>query len=360
MGISLKEAYGDNAILEKFPKPDYSHISTNIVVHKAIWIDFADIDFEDIRGNDARASVQDVGHIENLKFSFSAGVIINEELGAVKYRGEGYPKPYKLKYGFGRTIAQQELGVKGWAFNQIEGTPTEIEDVQSFENEPKAPKSTNKEQDIIKVKSKQVKEGRISNNEDVIRANLKKTYPRRPKKSLERIAAAIFLNNSTSVKFEYYTEAKIKNWRDNYYAGWFAIGGDWDRELQSHGYTTIIGGLYRTFHRARQNYADTGFVSYVNAFTGQVSKGSTLEQQRASIINEYIKLRVIDAIVYGTDVKFLTLNGFFPQEISKDNWSSFIEIDQVELEKKVKSKIRTAKAERKLRSSALLPKYVAA
>ena len=68
--------------------------------------------------------------------SFGAGVILNEELGAVKFRGNEYPQPWVLKYGYGRTLAQIELGIKGWAFNPIEGTDTEIEDVQSFENEP--------------------------------------------------------------------------------------------------------------------------------------------------------------------------------------------------------------------------------
>jgi len=342
MSITLKDAYGDDAILKRFPKPNYSHISTDIKVHDAIWIPFDDIYINDEEGNIARAdgTAEDRSHVPDLKNSFAAGVILNEELGAVAPQPKGSPTPWKLKYGFGRTYAQMELGVNGWAFNILEGTQTEIEDVQSFENEPKAPKVINKERDIIRLKSKQVKEGRISNNEDDIYANLKKTYPRRKKPSLDRIAAGIFEENDTPVKFAYYTDAKIKLWRKDHCAEWFEIGGKWDQTLQSYGYTTIIGGLYRTFHRARQNYSEGGFVSYVHAFTGQVSKGSTLEQQRTSIVNEYIKLRVIDALVYDNDVKFLSLNGFFPQAYGIDHWSSFREIDQDKLEKKVKQAIR--------------------
>ena len=350
--LSLKEAYGNHAILKLFPKPDYSHISKNIIVGDAIWIPFDDIYIDDDIGNDARSDGQDPAHVQDLKHSFGAGVILNEELGAVRRQPEGSPKPWVLKYGYGRTLAQQELGVKGWAFNPIEGTDTEIEDVQSFENEPKAPKAINKEKDIIRIKSKQVKEGRISNNEDEIYANLKKTYPRRAKASLDRIAAGIFETNDTPIKYAYYTDSKIKLWRENHYSGWFAIGGNWDRGAQAHGFTSKVGGLYRTYHRARSNYSETGFVSYVNVFAGQVSKGSTLEQQREAIVNEYINLRVIDALTYGVNVKFLSLNGFFPQSYGKDKWSEFILIDQKEMELKVKAAIKAKKKLIKLQSAA--------
>ena len=350
--LLLKEAYENDAILKLFPKPNYSHISPNIKVGDAIWIDFDDIYIDDELGNIARSDGQSPNHIEDLKYSFSAGVIVNEELGAVKRQPEGSPKPWVLKYGFGRTFSQMELGVNGWAFNPIDGTDTEIEDVQSFENEPKAPKSINQEKDIIRIKSKQVKEGRLSNNEDDIYANLKKTYPRRKKESIARIAAGIFEENNTPVKYAYYTDAKIKLWRKNHCADWFEIVGDWDSKKQAFGFTSKIGGLMRTFHRARVKYAEGGFVSYVNTFTGSVSKGSTLDDQRVSIVNEYIRLRVVDALVYGVNIKFLTLNGFFPQAHGIDKWSKFIEIDQDSLEKKVKAAIKIAKKKRSIGDAA--------
>ena len=350
--LFLKEAYRDDAILKLFPKPNYSHISENIKVGDAIWIDFKDIYIDDEEGNFARADGQDQSHVDDLKMSFGAGIILNEELGAVKFRGNEYPKPWVLKYGYGRTFAQMELGVKGWAFNPIEGTDTEIEDVQSFEKEPKAPKSTNQEKDIIRIKSRQVKLGTLSNNEDIIYANLKKTYPRRKTESLNRIAAGIYEDNNTPIKYAYYTDAKIKLWRDNHCADWFEIVGDWDSKKQEFGFTSKIGGLMRTFHRARVKYAEGGFVSYVNTFTGSVSKGSTLDDQRVSIVNEYIKLRVVDALVYGVNIKFLTLNGFFPQAHGIDKWSKFIEIDQDSLEKKVKAAIKIAKKKRSIGDAA--------
>ena len=45
--LLLKEAYENDAILKLFPKPNYSHISPNIKVGDATWIDFDDIYIDD-------------------------------------------------------------------------------------------------------------------------------------------------------------------------------------------------------------------------------------------------------------------------------------------------------------------------
>ena len=174
--------------------------------------------------------------------------------------------------------------------------------------------------------------------------HLKKTYPRRKKPSLERIAAGIYEDNNTPVKYAYYTDAKIKLWRENHSKDWFEMKGAWDKKRQEHGFTTHNGGLYRTMYRAAMKYAKDGTTSYVNCFTGIVSKGSTLEDQRLSCIAEYVRLRVNYAVVYGTNPCFLRLNGFFPQAWGKDKWKEFIKIDMKKIEKRIAKeiKLRTA------------------
>ena len=77
-----------------------------------------------------------------------------------------------------------------------------------------------------------------------------------------------------------------------------------------------------------------------------------MEQQRLSILNEYIQLRVDAYMTYGKDVKFFTLNGFFPQSFGVDKWSDFILIDQDALEKKVKEAIKFAIKSREVQSAA--------
>jgi hypothetical protein len=349
--ITLKESYGNDDILEQFPKPDYSHISKRITVSDAKWIPFNMIHIDEDIGNIARSNKnkEDLGsRVDALVISFTAGVLTNQELGAVVHRGVGengepYKQPYKLAYAFGRTLAQMEIGVDGWAFNVIAGTEKEIEDACSYENEDPLPKTPNKEQDIISIKSGQVKKGTLSNKEEIILADLRKTYPRRANASILRIAAGIFEENNTSLKYAYYTSAKIKLWRNDHCFKHFEIDGGFDQDLKQWGYTSKKGGLYRTIHRSLTKYAETGFPSYVHVFGGQVTKGSTMELQREAIIDEYITLRVNHAIVYGKDVKFLTLKGFFPQIFGKDKWCDFVPIDQELLEDRVQRSINGKK-----------------
>ena len=346
--IKLKEAYGNDAILKQFPKPNYSHISTDIEISNAKWILFKDIFIDDDNGNPARLHGQDPGHIEELKYSFASGVNTALPIGAVKERslspdGTSYPKPYELVYAFGRTLAQIESGVEGWAFNIISADQTVMEDIQSFENEDTFPKSKNKEEDITQIKVKQIQDGRLSKKEDVILANLKKTYPGRKKASIDSIAAKIFKSIGVVAKYAYYQEAKINLWRENHASTWFEVAGKLDKNEKMHGFTSKIGGLYRTWHRAATIKAETGKNSYVNCFTDTVTKGSDLHQQREHIKQEYINLRVNHAVLYGKDLNFLRLNGLFPQEQKVDDWKNFILFDQKEIERLVKKGIRDHK-----------------
>ena len=91
-------------------------------------------------------------------------------------------------------------------------------------------------------------------------------------------------------------------------------------------------------------YAKDGTTSYVNCFTGTVSKGSTLKQQRDAVIEEYIKLRVNYYKVYGSNPCFLRLNGYFPQSVGVDKWSEFVKIDMKKIEKRIAKEIANANA----------------
>jgi len=350
---SLKDAWSNRNTsegidLKTFPKPDYSHIIDNDLISNPIWIKFDDIFIDDDEGNPARTDGQSTSHIEELKYSFANGVQTSSPLGAVMERplqpdGTKHEKPFMLMYGYGRSLAQIELGVDGWAFNTIDATETEWEDIQSYENEDVAPKSPNKERDIVQVKTKQINEGRLAKTENAVMSNLKKTYPSRRKPSLDRIAAMIFENVGIQSKYAYYSESKIGLWRDNHASQWFGFNGEWDTYRNQYGYTSVKGGVYRTWNNALIKYAETGQKSYVNCFANTVSKGSTLIDQRQSIVREYIKLRVNHAIVYGKNIKFLTLNGFFPQQQKVDNWKSFIELNQDDIELQVKQGINAAR-----------------
>lgn len=326
-----------------FPKPDYSHISEKIKVGDPIWIDFDDMYIDD-EGNIARDHDGGYGpHIEDLKVSFSSGVRTNEELGAVIDRGNGNPKRYELKYSYHRTDALQNLGRKGHWYYPIIANNSEWLDICSVENEPKPPKLANKEQEIVAIQANQIELGHLENDEDKIKQRLAKVYPTRPKKSLERIAQGIFQMKKTSVRFQYWTNPKIKRWRDENYEGHFEIDGNLDKTRNMYGFTAKIGGLYRTFHRARMKYAEDGKKSYVSCYTGQITPKETLKEQRESIFNEYVSLRLADYKTYGVDRCFVELNGFFPQD-KNEGKQKFISHDiQSYAENKIKSEIKKLK-----------------
>lgn len=321
------------------PIPNYSHISKNIKVSKPQWIEFDNMHIDD-DGNVARDS--DGGyqsHITDLETSFTNGVRTNEEVGAVLDRGPGYPKQYELKYSYHRADCLINLGRKGHWYYVIDANESEWLDICSVENEPKPPKLANKEQEIAAIQARQIDLGNLKNDEDTIKKRLKQIYPTRPNPSLNRIAQAIFEMKKTKVRFKYWTNPKIKRWREEDYSGDFEIDGKLDTKVNMHGFTSKIGGLYRTFHRARTKYAETKTKSYVSCFTGQITQTETLQKQRQSIIDEYIELRVTDYIVYGKNVCFLKLNGFFPQDKTESKKTFYDSNVQARVEKLVKKEI---------------------
>ena len=229
------------------PKPDYSNVSKSVKVGNPKWIEFTNLYINDEGGNVARdADGGNQSHITELETSFKNGILTNEEVGAVKDRGPGFQKRYELKYSYHRTDALLNLNQKGHWYYIIEATDNEWLDICSVENEPKAPKLANKEAEIIKIQAEQIERGILSKNEVAIRKRLKELYPTRPKISLDRIAQGIFELKDIAVRFTYWTNPKIKRWREDHFSGNFEIDGKKDTLKNMFGFTTKIGGVYRT------------------------------------------------------------------------------------------------------------------
>ena len=323
------------------PKPDYSNVSKSVKVGNPKWIEFTNLYINDEGGNVARdADGGNQSHITELETSFKNGILTNEEVGAVKDRGPGFEKRYELKYSYHRTDALLNLNQKGHWYYIIEATDNEWLDICSVENEPKSPKLANKEAEIVKIQAEQIERGILSKNEDAIRKRLKQLYPTRPKVSLDRIAQGIFHMKQIPQRFTYWTSPKIKRWKDDHFSGSFEVDGKLDVSENMYGFTTKIGGVYRTYYRAKMKYAENGIKSYVNCFSGQITKTEPLAKQRQSIIDEYVALRIADYKVYGKDVCFLTINGFFPQEDTESK-KHFFNVDvQKEVERTIKKEIK--------------------
>tara|TARA_Y100000004_G_scaffold192169_1_gene252247 strand:- start:95 stop:1177 length:1083 start_codon:yes stop_codon:yes gene_type:complete len=330
------EDFGDEKLLELFPTPDYSFISSTIEVSKAKWIPFEDIHIEETAGNIARIDNEMNTRVKLLKNSFALGIQTNQELGGVQRAERGSPKPFKLLYGFGRTIAQKDLGAKGWAYNIINAGERDLRLVCSVENEEQVPKKHNKEDDIVYVFNGLIKDNFLDNTQSNIQSRLIQYYPRRDKKSITRILGKIMEKSNTPVKYKYYTPSVMKDWRNDNYIGDFAIDGDKDNSKNMYGFTTKPSGMYRTMHRASTKFHETGLKSYVNCYVGFVKEDKLLNTQRINLIQEYIRLRVKYWSIYGRDVEYLILNGFFPQDVEKENKQDFIKVDQSMLDKVIK------------------------
>ena len=184
MAYLVKDAYASmtDEEISSFPKPDYSHINPLIVIEDPIRLNWSEIDIDDVNGNVAKYEKGiDPAHVDDLKNSFAQGLKITEDLPAVQLRDSKKisPKPYVLRYGFGRSHALMALGTAGWFVNPIMKrksedsdelislTEQEWEKVCLYENEP-LPKTLNSEQNIIDVFIKQIKRGEIKNTEQHI------------------------------------------------------------------------------------------------------------------------------------------------------------------------------------------------
>ena len=342
MAYLVKDAYASmtDEEISSFPKPDYSHINPLIVVLDPIRLDWSKIDIDDIIGNVAKYDKGiDPAHVEDLKNSFAQGLKIQEDLPAIMIRDpkKTSPKPYVLRYGFGRSHALMALGTDGWFFNPIAKrkredsdeliplTEQEWEKVCLYENEP-LPKTLNTEQNIIDVFIKQIKRGEIPNTELCIFNEIQSTLPHRKKGSLNRIVQAVYKGAGTKIKYEYYTDAKIGQWVKNHSKVNYVFGGKFDEERHMFGFCAKAGSLIRTYEQAIKLKASTGFSSYVVMHVGEVSKDSPLSKKRKNIVKEYTTIRKAHAEVYGKDVEVLTVLGALPQQWDLENWKVLVNL----------------------------------
>ena len=317
--------------LQLFTKPDYTHIHPDIKIEGPFKILFKDIFIDDI-GNIARYDTGvDPSHVQDLKYSFSRGVILTAELPAIQKRAVDSDTLYELKYGFGRSSALLEMGVDGWFFYTftLEGKelPRELwERICLSENEEPVRKP-NKEQNIINVLVDQVKRGVIKNTEGNILKTAREIAPRRPMNSINRIVQAVAKMANTKIRYTYYTESKIKQWVKNYSTETYVFKGEVDPIRKQHGWTCKGGGLIRTYEQAIKHKALTGLDSYVIMHVGEVSKDSPLEQKYRNIVKEYVNIREAHAQVYGKDVDCLHVLGCVPQKVDVQKWNQLVPLN---------------------------------
>jgi len=317
MAIIAIQDVQDNVNPTKLPMPDWTHL--DVQSYDIIWIPFKDIYIDDINQNQTKVESHTAEEIQTLTESFKSGVDTKEYTPAVEeYKTDG-GKKWRLVYGFGRCESLRILGMTGWFFVELKGSPDAIEDVQAQENE-QLPKRINKEVDMRKFLCRKVAAGLIKNTEKAIRSKFKKVYPNRDKSIMNRIVAQVMADRETPQPFILYTsQPKIDDWMEDHYIGEdFAKDGEFDPIADQYGVVVKEGYQERTFVAALKRFKEFDKKTYIIGHCGGPTAKMTLAQKRKQFVQQYKDIEYAFAHAGGKHFP-VVIKGFLPQDKANEN-----------------------------------------
>ena len=313
--------------LKRVAQPSFEHLGVKVIGTQMI--DFDDIFMDSSENNKTRQIAnENIAHIESLKQSFSKGIDLNQYPPCVipttqetkdKYKTD---KPYELSYGWHRTPALIELGLRSYFFTVINTDRKGLYSVRMEENEP-LPKLNQQEGDLKAALGKMIKEGLIKDNETAIKKQLDLVARSRKKQSKDKILKMVLHDEGIPQRFMFYSPSQAIEWSDIYSKEDYKFGGEWDSKRKMNGFLCKDGYLYRTFWRAMKKYVQNGEKSYVISHMGNPTKNATLDKKRE---NFQLDLDFMKGILkqMGVEVDFLTHIGSLPQDKDKDVWTKLI------------------------------------
>ena len=313
--------------LKRVAQPSFEHLGVKVIGTQMI--DFDDIFMDSSENNKTRQIAnENIAHIESLKQSFSKGIDLNQYPPCVipitqetkdKYKTD---KPYELVYGWHRTPALRELGLKKYPFTVINTDRKGLYSVRMVENEP-LPKLNQQEGDLKAALGKMIKEGLIKGNETAIRKQLNLVARSRAKQSKDKILKMVLHDEGIPQRFMFYSPSQAQEWSDVYSKEDYKFGGEWDSKRNMYGFLCKEGYLYRTFWRAMKKWVETGKKSYVISHMGNPTKKANFDSKRE---NFQLELDFMKGVLkqIGVEVDFLIHEGSLPQDMDKDVWSKLI------------------------------------
>jgi len=273
MLIKVKEAIRLDEKL--FSKPDYSHINDgNVQVSDAVFIPFNQIKIvtrEGVENNDKsgtnRGRVEpfpSASRLTRIQNSFAPGIIQSEYLPAVIKRNVAPDEPlqYELVYGVGRVITFKEhFGAKGYWFNIITATETELEWVCLVENE-ELERTPNKERDVANAMVRMANNSAFKKSQFEVDKQIRKNLPFRRKESRIRIVGQVCEGANIPLTHITYTEEGAWEWIRTNSIVEYVIGGNLDPRNDKFGFLVKEGRIKDFFHKAIMHKAQTGKSSY--------------------------------------------------------------------------------------------------
>ncbi len=326
MLLSVKDAQRIDPTL--FPKPNYSHIGNgNVIVEDPIFIRFDEILIPE-KGNRARKTepIPTSERITRIRNSFAPGVHTSEFLPAVIKRNVDPSEPlqYELLYGIGRTWTfMTEMGAKGYWFNVISASDTDLEWVCLNENVV-LEKTPNKETNVVHAVARMVKNGGIPSTQKKIDDEIRKNLPYCSMVSRQRIVAAACEAANVPMLHYTYTEGTAWKWIVDHSAIEWVIGGKWDSRLHAYGHLVKSGTVQHFFHKAIMKYANTGKPSYAIMHYDLPTENSTFSMKNQAQY-DLVELYHDAYTKLGMDTRsFMSIKGAMPQDNEKHNWKYLV------------------------------------
>ena len=282
----------------------------------------------DSKKNEARDGGTDPTLVEELKNSFSSGILYNEFLPIIevmlipKKWNDGEMKHYQLVDGYNRINALKELGYTHYWFDVVEFDSKQYNlsrTTLALTSNSHAPSKSSNDKDIFNAVVLLVKGGDLKRDFDVIKKYIKKTCRVRNDRA-HRLADKIATHVGAPSRFVSWTPAMIKN---DVGALEICSHGNLDVERNKYGWTTLEGYEPDTIMNAIAAFAKDGTESYIVGHVKTPDSKNNLIKKRQNMIANFEErknaiIRLIDHYNETGRLPF-ELIGFLPQDIDENS-----------------------------------------
>ena len=322
--LSLDEVLNltEDIAAELFNRPTrYDHLGVTIS-SKPKKLKFKSIRSSDIHSlNLGRPNGHTQAEKEQLKTSFARGVQPWQELPMVSKNtspeliDNGFT--HDLRLGFGRRNAVGENGKDEYFFYEVDGTPTQLLDLQSFENTCKLleVEFQTGEEGVENHLKNLIAAGSLSDDEEEIEKKLLQVWPGISNPSKGRILKKVVSQSTTPKRYRTYNQTDIITWIGQEASEPFnniSIGGAYDSERNMWGYSSV--NIQDPYISAIKKYISSGKKSYVVLSCKSPTRNSDLQKKRQNLVTALQDFHKIFCDFFGVKDCPLIILGFAPQD----------------------------------------------
>ena len=229
---------------------------------------------------------------EQLKISFSRGVQPWQELPFVSCNDDNEliknGLTHDLRLGFGRRNAIGENGKNEYWFWEVNGTPTQLKDLQSFENTCKLleVEFQTGEQGIVDHLNTLLALQSLSDDEEEIEKKLLQVWPGLENPSKGRIMQKVIKSSTTPKRYRTYNQTDVGTWIAQEAAPkiWnnLSIKGNYDSVRDMFGFSSV--NIQDPYISAITKYNETRKKSYVILSCKSPTRNSDLQKKRHNLV----------------------------------------------------------------------------